>query len=221
MRRRVCALSTALVVFTGCASVDADPEQVPLCGAVASLPPLAEAGSCGEPELGDYAAAVSERLVARMGGALVRVAFDEAGRAESVCVEAANPSDAWRERRHLAAHPDAIAKLPPGPACLAGRRLDVNRYDAAIANLAYFASLCRGQAVDFDGCLERHGKWIVRDRIGWGRPFVFVAPEVPDPPELDATDTVRHCWRKANRRFEPQAECIQAAGWEMLAPPAR
>src|SRR5207245_2950800 len=152
---------------------------------------------------------ISKRVVARMSGALVRVEFDEATRARSLCIEARNPRVAWSARRYIAVQPDALAQLPSGPMCLAGRRLDLNRYEATLADMEYAGNLCAGQDRDFNGCMELQGDWIVRDRIGWTRPFLFVAPEVANPPELDASDTVDRCWRTENHRFEPQAACIQ------------
>lgn len=152
-----------------------------------------------------------------MSRALVRVEFDETARVRSVCVETPNPSDAWLARRHLAAQSDAIAKLPPGPPCLVGMRLDLNRYEATLAEIAYYQALC--PAFAGNECMEDHGDWITRNRIGWARPFLFVAPEIENPPDLDASDTVSRCWRKAKHPFEPQAACIQAEGWEMLLPP--
>jgi len=219
MRRLAGAL--ALAVVAACANTDVDANETPLCGPVASLPPLPDAGGCDAQALVAFASEVSKRAVPRMSRALVRVAFDETARVGWVCAEAPNPRDAQRARRHIAARREAIAQLPPGPACLAGRRLDLNRYEAALGEMDYFGTLCTGQMEDFNGCLEQHGDWILRKRIGWTRPFLFVAPEVPDPPDLDASDTVDRCWRKEGHRFEPQAACFVAGGWEMLPPPSR
>ena len=222
MRRLASALAlAALAALAACAGVEVDPNETPLCGPVASLPPLPDAGACDGQALDAYASQLSDRAVTRMSGALVRVAFDDAARVGSLCVAASNPRVAWDARRHVAAQRDALAQLAPGPACLAGRRLDLNRYQAALAEIDYAGFLCSGQGRDFEGCMEQHGDWIQRDRPGWTRPFLFVAPELADAPDLDASDTVDRCWRTENHQFDPQAACIVAAGWEMIAPPPR
>src|SRR5262249_39116779 len=156
----------------------------------------------------------SERIVERTSRALVRVSFDDESRVRSLCVQAAFPTDAWGARRRIAEKPDAIANLPPGPACVANRRLDLNRYEAAIGAMEHAEYLCHGQDWGVERCMEQYGDWIVRKRVGWTRPFLFVAPEIAHPPELSAIGTVSRCWRTAKRDFEPQAACIQSEGWE-------
>lgn len=138
----------------------------------------------------------------------------------AVCAEAAFTRDEWSQRRHLAVQSKAIASLPPGPSCLAGKRLDLNRYEATLAKISPAATLCGGQTGHVEQCMARHGNWIVRDRVGWTRPFLYVTPEMANPPQLSALDTARRCMRPSNQ-FEFESECIQADGFEMLTPPPR
>lgn len=214
---RFLQLGTA-AAFLACASVDV--ETIPLCGPVASLQPLPDVRSCEARELGEYASALRDKAVERGSRALVRAEFDDAARVRAVCVEAAVARDAWGPRRHLAEQSEGIANLEPGPGCLAGRRLDLNRYEATLAEIGHAARLCAGQVGQVDQCMARHGDWIVRDRVGWTRPFLYVVPEVPDPPKLSAIETARRCARSTHG-FESESECIQADGFEMLSPPPR
>ena len=211
-------LAFAMSWLAACASVDVD--TIPICGPVASLQPLPDVRSCDEIELRQYVLMLREKAIARASRALVRVEFDETSRVRAVCTEAAVRRDEWSQRKHLAEQSNAIASLPPGPSCLAGRRADLNRYEATLAEIGRAAKLCGGQAGHVEQCMAQHGNWIVRNRVGWNRPFLYVTPEVANPPELSALDTARRCMR-TSAEFESESECIQAEGFEMLTPPPR
>jgi hypothetical protein len=70
----------------------------------------------------------------------------------------------------------------------------------------------------YERCLERGADWIVLADPGSLRPAVFAKPDVPDPPELDASATINRCL-PASTRFDKRAACIEAEGWERLRPP--
>jgi hypothetical protein len=215
--RRFLQLAPALS-FLACATVDV--EKIPTCEPLASLPPLPDVRSCDAQELAEYASVLRKEAIAPASRALIRVQFDETSRVGAMCVEAAVARDAWSQRRHLAERSDEIANLDPGPRCLAGKRLDLNRYEATFAEIDNAARLCAGQMGPHDECIAQHGDWIVRDRVGWTRPFLYVRPKLAEPPKLSAIETAHRCAR-ASQGFESESECIQAEGFEMLFPPPR
>jgi hypothetical protein len=206
------------VSFLGCASIDI--EKIPTCEPLASLQPLPDVRSCDVQELAEYASVLRKKAIAPASRALVRAEFDETSRVRAVCVEAAVARDAWSQRRHLAKQFEEIANLDPGPGCLAGKRLDLNRYEATLAEIGNAARLCAGQMGPRDQCMAQHGDWIVRDRVGWTRPFLYVRPKRTDPPKLSVIETASRCAR-SSQGFESESECIQAEGFEMLFPPPR
>ena len=69
----------------------------------------------------------------------------------------------------------------------------------------------------YERCLERGADWIVLPELGSLRPAVFVKPDVPEPPDLDASETMNRCFR-ASSRFAGRVACIEAEGWERLMP---
>jgi hypothetical protein len=235
MRDRLLVL--ALGSLTACASTGSG--SVPLCAGLDSLPPLAAAGSCDDLELAEFSAALSEQIATPDRRALVRVAFDDAARVRSVCVERGVGTAAWGVRRHIAGRLDALQAHPPGPECLADRRLDLNRYDAKLAEIEDARNRCEqqvritretqpgtlrapiaGEQREFERCMESRADWIVLDAPGSTRPRIFVKPEIPDPAGPSVTETASRCARTTHR-FEAEAACIQADGFEMLSPPPR
>lgn len=243
MRGRAIAVAFSVAVVAGCASVDI--ERVPLCGELASLQPLPDAEVCEAAELEAFEYELLERIVER-DRALVRVEFDDGSRLRSMCVvDRGVGSDAWHARRHIAEKVDAIFALPPGPACAAGRRLDLNRYEAALAKLRDREARCDQQTRitrethgetrvrdrtaggaygvydrEYDHCMEYEADWIALDAPGSTRPWIYVKPEVSDPPGPPASETTSRCFRKS-RDFEKRASCIESDGWERLEPPRR
>jgi len=231
---RARAIAVALVALAGCAGAEADREPVPMCGPLASLPPLAEA--CATGELDEFAAALSERAIGRASQALVRVELGDDARVRAVCVEPGPGYSPSRARHALAAQLDELRVLPAGPACAAGRRIDLNRYEAAWAELhdreirceeqvrttrqTQGLALGRGDTRELRRLLEFDADWIRLDAPGTTRPVIFVKPEVPNPAVRRADEVVSYCSRKS-KRYEKRAACIESEGWERLEPPPR
>ena len=238
------------IVTLGCAPLLACASpgggRVPLCGPIASLAPLPAAESCDARELAEFSAGLEQRLDERVRRALVRVEFDDAAAARSVCVEDAPGYGRDGARRALAEDLDAILASPPGPACLAGRRLDFNRYEAKWAEVQEREARCQEQTRvtretqgspttvrnarvpgaygvydrEFERCMEHDADWIAIDAPGTTRPAIFAKPDVPDPPGASVYDTRSRCLRKSNV-FEKRVECIESEGFERLEPPKR
>ena len=240
MRKLASALVLAL--STGCAAPGSAPdESVPLCGELDTLPPLADA-ACGGRELADYQAVLSERIVPPAGRALVRALLDDQARVRALCVAPGPGYGPGRARRELADEIAALRALPPGPACAAGKRLDLNRYQAMWEKVREREARCSEQTRvtrdtqgpttvrdrtvpgsygaydrEYESCMDYHADWIALDAPGTTRPAIWAKPEIPDPPGPDAYETAHRCTR-LSRVFEKRAACIEADGWERLDP---
>jgi hypothetical protein len=237
------SIAIAVGALVGCASVEGDPSRVPVCGSLETLAPRPE--SCTPGELDEYAQALSRQLPEPAASALVRVELDGASRVRSVCVEQGPGYGPTSARRAIANQLDAILALPPGPACAAERRLDLNRYEAKWAEVHAREARCQEQTRvtretqgpttirnttvrgrygvyerEYERCLEYDADWIVLDAPGSTRPWIYVKPEISNPAGPSAYDTMSRCERKA-RRFEKRAACIESEGWERLEPPPR
>ena len=70
---------------------------------------------------------------------------------------------------------------------------------------------------NYERCLEHGADWIVLQEPGALRPALFVKPDVRDPPDLDAIETMNRCYR-ASSFFENRVACVEAEGWERLGP---
>jgi hypothetical protein len=212
-------------------------EDVPLCGPLASLAPVPEAKSCGTQELEPFRAALMERIGADRR-ALVRVELDDAAKVATLCVADGPGYGASSARRAIAEHLGAIRAVP-GPKCAAGRRVDLNRYEAKIVEVdqaksqcqqqvrtsiqtqpGYFDPLRRVHEREFENCMKDKADWIELDAPGTTRPWLYVKPEVPDPPGPPAYETTSRCFR-TSRVFEKRVACIESDGWERLEPPPR
>ena len=233
----------ALAALGGCASVDTDPASVPLCGPLETLAPRAD--GCAPDELEEFEQALSRELVRPANRALVRVELDDAARVRAVCVESGLGYGPGSARRALAEHLDVIRALPPGPACAAGKRIDLNRYEAKWAEIHERETRCGEQTRvtrenqgptrvrertapgnygvyerEYERCMDYQADWIALDAPGSTRPAIWVKPEIPNPPGPDAYETATRC-KRLSRVFEKRAACIEADGWERLKPPPR
>ena len=232
--------------FLGCASSDSAraPEvSVPQCGPLETLAPRPE--SCAAGELEPFSKALAAAVPVPAHGALVRVELDDAARVRAVCVETGPGYGPGRARRALAEHLDAIHALAPGPACAAGKRIDLNRYEAKWAQVHELETRCSEQtritrethgptAVrertvpgayglyerEYERCMDYQSDWIALDAPGSTRPAIWVRPEIPNPPASDAYETATRC-KRLSQVFEKRAACIEADGWERLEPPPR
>ena len=222
---RTLALGWGTALALGCASGgQPDVSDVPVCGPLETLPPLPDA--CGPVELATHRSELEATGLERNHRARVRVNFDESSRVSGVCVESQVGGNVWQGRRSVADRLEAIRSVPAGPACLAGRRLDFNRYEAKFAEIEQARVLCERQVGRRTGrlreCLQFQSNWILIDLPGSTRPAIFVKPDVPNPPGPSVTETVNRCSRtEPALRFDRMAACIQSDGFEVLLPPPR
>jgi hypothetical protein len=113
------------------------------------------------------------------------------------------------------------ARCPPGRAALAGKRIDLNRYEAKLAETGPRAAHCGARHLDrmkaLRPCKRFDSDWI-RLRPG-RRDAALSLPEDGGGggSEVPASETLMRCGRTA-RGFEAQSECIQSDGFEMLTP---
>ena len=114
--------------------------------------------------------------------------------------------------------------IPSGPSCVAGKRIDLNRYEATVAEARYARNWCGVVATDrmkaLAPCSQFASDWILYDRVGVTRPYVFFASEDALANGVRADQTVARCER-AGKGFEAQSACIQADGFDLLTPPER
>jgi hypothetical protein len=220
-----------------------DTSRVPSCGPLETLAPLPE--ECAPGELDEFSKALSDQVLRHARSAVVRVELDAASLVRAVCVEEGPGYAPASARRPHAEHHDPIHGLPPGPACAAGKRLDLNRYESALAKVREREARCEEQSRvtrethgdttvrnarvrgaygdydrEFERCMEYDADWIVLGAPGSTRPWIYVKPEIPDPPGPPAYDTASRCTRES-RVFEKRAACIESEGWERLVPSPR
>ncbi len=222
--------------LVGCASTGG--ESLEICPSLDALQPLPGVDTCGESALLELRSRFAKTIEPEVRTLLVRVEFDESARAKSMCAdrESASSRGGWGARRALAEQLSGILGSPPGPTCLASKRLDFNRYRSKLAEVERAENECgeqgrimtesnRNSGMDpgraqrgFSECMSHRADWILLDRIGQMRPLVFAEPEIPDGLDVRATETARRCSRTA-RDLDLQITCIQEDGWEFLEEP--
>ena len=165
------------------------------------------------------------------GGLLVRVELGEDARVRTLC--AVDRPGHWKERRALAGELAAVMQMPAGPACLAGKRLDLNRRAAKQAEIQRLEWHCQRRlqtsletsrgvvgpqltSRQWHDCIEFDADWVVVHERGVMEPLLFGKPEVVDPPTVRARDTASRCSRKHKIGSDAQVACIEAEGWERL-----
>jgi hypothetical protein len=217
------AFAAALWLMPLGACVTNDDASVRPCPPLEESPPVVDPAACDERELAEYTAELSDQIVDRNTRSLVRVGFDEAARATSVCVDERVGSHAWNARRDVADRLLELGSIPPGPACVAGKRIDLNRYEAKLAEAKEAQSSCGmvvgGRMKAIGSCPKFESDWILYDRVGVMRPYLYVKSEVAEP-TVSASKTLSRCLR-TEWGFEQQSDCIQADGFELLKPPER
>jgi hypothetical protein len=227
------------VVFFSCASMsDVEAEKVPLCGSLDKLAPLPD--RCAPGELDAFTAALSNEIPPT-SRKVVRVALDDAAKVRAVCVDPGHGSGSWsgswNARSGVAQNLDAIFALPSGPACASGKRLDLNRFGAKLAEIHDREARCQGQVDtsarnqtmvvgsqfygrEFDNCMRYQADFIEVNVPGTTESAIYVKPEIPNPSGPNASETESRCYRKTSN-FDALAACIESDGWEVLVAPRR
>jgi hypothetical protein len=221
MRRFVQTGALAFACFAALgASEGREVLSVPACTAEAMLPPV-EPETCSERELSPYLDTLSEQFVRGSEDALIRVAFDDEARVSAVCVDEHTGRDSWRARRRIAEKLVELKRIPAGPSCVAGRRIDFNRYEAKLAEAKRAQNWCGlvqgGRMKALGRCEKFASDWILYDRIGSTRPYLYVKEENG---KAIAAETLSRCARRT-QGFEAQSKCIEAEGFELIEPPKR
>jgi hypothetical protein len=208
-----------LALLAACVTDDA--VSVRSCPPLEASPPPADPALCEGRELADYTAELSDQIVVRNTRSLIRVGFDEAARVRSVCVDERVGRHAWNARRDVAEQLVEMGEIPPGPACVAGKRIDLNRYEAKLAEAKEAQGWCStvvgGRMKAIGSCAKYDSDWILYDRVGVMRPYLYVKSEVALPTQ-SASETLSRCVR-TEWGFKRQSDCIQADGFELLKPP--
>jgi hypothetical protein len=207
-------------VWLSCASPDE--ARIPECHGARQ--PLADAQVCDERELSRYTAELSDRILEPTTRALIRVEFDDTSRVRGMCVDQHTGHDTWTAERHVAQKLVEMKTIPSGPACVAGRRIDLNRYEAKLAEARYAQYWCGLVTGDhmkaLAPCAKFKSDWILYDRTGSTRPIVFLASDDALANGARAGETLSRCGR-TTKGFEDRSACIQSEGFELLEPPDR
>jgi hypothetical protein len=216
--------SAILLLFAlnaGSALAKPDVVTVPPCPENESAAPVVAPTSCDGRELSEYTEKLADTMVSGSSRALVRVEFDEQARVRSVCVDEHTGRATWDARRRIAERLVDARALPAGPRCVAGKRIDLNRYEAKLAETRTAGGDCGLVTLDrmkaLRPCKRFDSDWIVYDRVGAMRPYLFLKTAAVGGSEVPASETLMRCGRTA-RGFEAQSECIQSDGFEMLTP---
>jgi len=217
------AIAAALCLAPLGACVTKESASVRPCPPLESIQPAVDPATCDERELAEYTAKLSDQIIDRNMRSLVRVGFDDEARVTSVCVDERAGRGGWNARRDVADHLLDMGSIPHGPICVAGKRIDLNRYEAKLAEAKDAQGWCRvvvGERMKaIAPCAKFESDWILYDRAGVMRPYLYVKSEVAKP-TVSASETLSRCGR-TERGFEEQSECIQADGFELLTPPER
>jgi hypothetical protein len=205
------------------ALAERDTVTVPACPPVAQSQPAADASTCDARALAEYSEALQERILGRSSRALVRVEFDDRAQVRAVCVDERTGRDNGQARRTVAEKLVELGTPPVGPSCVAGRRIDLNRYEAKLAETKNARSSCsvigNQRMKALQRCEKYPSDWILYDRVGSTRPYLYVKSEDAEP-SVTASATLSRCAR-TEHGFDDQSKCIQSDGFELLTPPER
>ena len=132
MPRSFSWLVFALPLFA-CASVNQS--HLPKCEPIEALPALPDSACLGDADTTAYRDRLRESMGSDVGSLFVRAILDESSRMRSLCTESTRGPGGWRADRNLSERLLEFAEIAGGPACLANRRLDLNRRAAKLAQM--------------------------------------------------------------------------------------
>lgn len=217
-------------VWVACADGSTAP-RAERCAPLAELAPLASQECRESEEAIAFTDALQSVVEDSAYGMLVRTELDDGSRARTICADGAPNRREWKERLTLGSRLVDLVQMPPGPVCLAGKRVDLNRRAAKLAEVDETEFRCanhvrvtrdaeRGHATPrfldraLTNCIQHEATWVLLYETGVMQPLVFAKPEVVDPPPVPARDTVSRCGRV--HVFEKRVACVEAEGWERL-----
>lgn len=230
-RRSRAHVARCLVLLLSLACASTGSERLPACPHLARLNPLPEPAACDAGELAAYRKPLDDWIESEAGPLLVRVDFDDASKPASACAD----PDEWRghtrARKALGARLPELLSTPPGPGCLAGRRLDFNRLQSKLAEIEAAERECQTQAGEetegaqggdpeelmrqaFGRCMESRSNWIILGESG-RIVLLFAKPEILDPPTVRPDETAARC-QGQRRSAASLIACIEEDGWERL-----
>ena len=238
MSAKMCRRTLRGLAWTACALLclacvegSSGAPRVESCAPLPELAPLASRQCREDSQALAFEESLRGPIEEDAAALLVRVEFSDETRVRGICANGASGASEWKARRALGARLADLMGIHPGPSCLAGRRLDLNRRAAKMAEAERVAFRCRERfrttramrhgygALRFAGsqldeCMEHEATWIYVYRRGVMQPLVFGKPEVVAPPAVRARDTASRC----SRQDEVAAEiaCIEEEGWELL-----
>lgn len=137
-------LLLAALLTVACAA--SQQRLVERCPSLKRLPPRPTEQCEADPESVAYQDRVAALVTSTSGPLALRVVLDENSSVASVCAEGtARGMENARARRTLSANLGDVWALPPGPSCLAGRRIDLDRRHAKLAEIERTEAQCRGE----------------------------------------------------------------------------
>ncbi|HXV37559.1 MAG TPA: hypothetical protein VEC18_10435, partial [Myxococcota bacterium] len=142
MRFRI-LLGASFATLLGCAS---GAPLLATCPALDAMQPLASDACRAEREVAELAAELAESVEDDLSPLRVRIEFDEKAAIRRVCADPTTEQRQRRARRELAERLPQIEASGPGPACLAGSRLDFNRYGEQLAVVRRLLRACEREA---------------------------------------------------------------------------
>ena len=150
-------------------------------------------------------------------------------KAQNACAGGPSAATETRARLAIAGHLGEIMNHAPGPACLARKRLDLNRQQSKLAEIKNVERTCseaarhssemqlsmdlRINAIRQSRELARNADWVLIEQPG--QTLLFVKPDVSDPSDARAADTGIRCSRSAND-LDAQIACIEQDGFELV-----
>lgn len=206
-----------------------DYSNISECESLRELAPLPDAPCREDLETIAFEERLTEAMEDDLGSLLVRATLDDRSQVGSLCVDGPPVPGGFRKRANISERFPEFAALPSGPACMGGRRIDLNRREAMRAKIKRRESECdsesqpvgvarsaSGARVDRRriACMDYRANWIMLYELGRRHPLIFAWPEILQAPKQTAGETRIKCNRK--RRPEAIAACIVADGWELL-----
>ncbi len=143
---RVSALAACSLVCLSCADGSSGVPRVEQCAPLAELAPLPSPECREEAEARAFAQSLWDVIEDDAAALLVRFELGDAARVRSICADGMFARSEWKTRRAIGTQLAKLMEVRAGPPCLAGRRLDLNRRAAKMAEVDRLEFECAGRA---------------------------------------------------------------------------